>query len=262
VILSKVTAIAILILAPPAFAGGVEILSPEQSSPSSPTTPVLELRRHYRLIGSDPGSDYVATTITQAAEDHSKTTTLLRSTAGKLFVFSYDRDYRKQVAVHEIRIDREFIRFKFFLPWTATTQAGTIEEGQKHPELLDAPTRFEFSVAGGGTFAGSSLAGWEDPRSQREWRSHLRSMLAPQFLEAVETMQSEGFFVTSLGSGHAELVRWILYRVECDATSDLKVEPATPDCDFDSSAGFDCSEKQKVREEKATSTKPPLTTPY
>jgi hypothetical protein len=207
----------------------------------------------------------VATEIRSLSEKSDNIRLIVENAEGKMFLFSYDRDYVKQTTSHTIREvgSQEYLRLKFQSVWTATTRSGTLEEAAKHPELMEkTDLSFEFATAGDGILAGGNFGLWNDVQTQREWRTRLRSMLAPQFLEELEIMWANGFFASAFGTSYAEPVRFVVYRPDCGGSENLRVEPAPPDCDFDKKFGFRCSDKQKARAEKALAAKPPSTRFY
>lgn len=234
--------------------------------PSATTTAApTEVRRHFKVLSPGQVDDYVATEIRSLSEKSDKIRMIVESAQGQKFLLTFERDYVKQTTSHEIREvgGQEFLRLRFQSPWTATTRTGTLEEGAKHPELIEKTDfSFEFATAGNGILAGGDFGLWNDMQNQREWRTRLRSMLAPQFLEALEIMWSNGFFASSVGNTFAEPVRYVVYRPDCGAPDDLRVEPALPDCDFDKKFGFPCSDRQKARADRALNAKPPSTKLY
>jgi hypothetical protein len=227
-------------------------------------TPPSEVRLHYKVISPTGVDDYVATQISVNSEKLDRTRTIVENAQGKRFLLTHETDYVKQTTSNEIREvgGHEFLRMKFSSLWTAITRSGTIEEAEKHPELLkrtDLP--FEFTTAGNGILAGDNFGLWDDLETQREWRTHLRTMVTPQFLEELEIMWANGFLASAVGDRFAEPVRYVVYRPDCPAP-ELRVEAAPPDCAFDKKFGFECSDKQKARAEKALAAKPPSTKYY
>jgi hypothetical protein len=247
------------------FGAGVAAGQDQKNDLSAATaiTP-SEVRRHLKVISSSGIDDYIATEISTYSEKLDRTRTIVQNAQGERFLLTYESDYEKQTTSHEIREvgGREFLRMKFSSLWTAITRSGTIEEAKKHPELLKrTDLRFEFTTAGNGVLAGDNLGLWDDLETQREWRARLRTMVTPQFLEELEIMWANGFLASAVGDRFAAPVRYVVYRPDCPAP-ELRVEAVPPDCDFDKKFGFECSDKQKARAEKALAAKPPSTKYY
>jgi hypothetical protein len=115
-------------------------------------TPPSEVRLHYKVISPTGVDDYVATQISVNSEKLDRTRTIVENAQGKRFLLTHETDYVKQTTSNEIREvgGHEFLRMKFSSLWTAITRSGTIEEAEKHPELLkrtDLPFEFGFECS-------------------------------------------------------------------------------------------------------------------
>ena len=229
------------------------------------SAPPREFRTHYEFQSVTGLDDFTATIIRRDAGDHDGTTALIEDSHGNRFVFKWEREYVHQTSSREIRELRnnEFVRYTLWLPFTARTRKATSDQAHAHPELMDDKnSRFELAASGNAVISGI-LEHWKDVQTAREWRSRIRSMLTPSFLESLEVMETAGLFrVPDLLDLDYLLLPHLLYRTECEPRMGLQVKFAVADCGFDKRFGFDCSDKQRERVEKAAAATPPLARPY
>jgi hypothetical protein len=128
---------------------------------------------------------------------------------------------------------KEYATAAFKLPFAAKTREGVLRESAQHVELKFVPTPLTLTTNGD----------WE---RLRQTRYLVRRTVPLNLLEAVERMRGT-VFATAIGSAFYSVVgRYLVYQ---DGEEGFKVEmvPAPPDCDFDKSFGYPCSDRQRKR---------------
>jgi hypothetical protein len=216
-----------------------------------------EVRLH-RMIGGNAGMDsYVVTEIRRGSGSAGQTILLVENAQGDRFLFTNDRDDGKHADVYEIRdiAGHEFLRVTLFTTFPDTARSKVTGAGNTHPVAPEPEVRFEYAAGSNGLVGGFS-SHWRDPDTGREWRSRIRSMLAPQFLESLEILYSSGFIHTTASRFESLLLDPIMYRNHCAAPT-LASTPIPGDCAFDKKFGFACAVKQLERAGKARAAQEP-----
>jgi hypothetical protein len=223
-----------------------------------------EVREHYKITSTVSGDDFAVTEIQWLSEARDKTVTLVEAHDGSKYVYRWEWDYEHQVTTCEFGEagSDNNIKLTSWKPFNATARATTIAEARKNPAMMSADFRFEIVVGKDPVVIGM-MSFWKDVPTQRQWRSSVRQALSSSFLERMEMLDSTGLFaLPSLGAVRVNLVSLVLYRTYCAAPERLTENPAVPDCRFDKSFGFGCSETQEARAKLAANAKTPHTGEY
>jgi len=219
--------------------------------------PLHEVRQHYEIESSGGLDDYAITRIIRDSEIRDGAQILIRNASGVRFVVTRTGDYEHQRSTYEIRnLDtKDVLRVQYSKPFTSKTRAATIKEAHENPALMDADQPFEISTTSDATVTGL-YSHWRDPETARRWRSQIRQMLTPDFIDQLEIMQSSGLLDTPLVEAIDKmLMEYVLYRTDCQVPNQLHVQLVVPDCKFDGAFGFSCSDKQAERASAAAEKK-------
>lgn len=218
-----------------------------------------EIRRHLTAVSPGGVDDFGITQIQRLSEKDDLTIALIRTVTGDELVAKHEWNYETQVAYTEIRDIRsnEFLRVTSKYTYATKTRTATLEQVSKSPQTMTPDVPFE--ITGPGTSRLSGIEShWRDPATAREWRSRVRQMISPMFLEELEIVDSSGLFSEpALPALHETLMQYVLYRTSCDSMANLHVDPAVPNCDFDKSFGYPCSEVQEKRVSAAKAARTP-----
>jgi hypothetical protein len=229
---------------------------------STATQPPHETRQHYEIKSPSGIDDYTITRIIRDSEVRDGVQVLIRNALGTRFIVTRTGDYEHQRSTYEIRDleTKDVLRVQYSKPFTSKTRTATIEEAHKSPALMDADQPFEISTTSDATVTGL-YSHWRDPETARRWRSQIRQMLTPDFIEQLEIMQSSALFDAPLLEAIDKLLmQYVLYRTDCQVPSQLHVQLIVPDCKFDAAFGYACSDKQTERASNAAEKK--LATTY
>jgi hypothetical protein len=226
---------------------------------AAPPSARHEVRQHFIVTSPSGVDDFLLTRIQDLTEVDDKTVVLIRTVAGAHFIAIHEWNYETQVSYSEIRDEPSghFLRVSVTYPYATRTRSSTLDLAKKNPKLVSSDIPFEITAPGNTRLSGIE-SHWRDPATAREWRTRIRQMVSPSFLEDLEIIDSSGLFSDPMMSSlHQFLLQFVLYRTSCDSPSALKVDPAVPDCSFDKEFGYGCSEDQLSRakaaaEEKAT----------
>jgi hypothetical protein len=204
-----------------------------------------EVRTHRLLKSSNGIDDYTLTEIVRhLPNDTDQTVVLAENMLGERFLLTHEKSVRRGTEVYELRqgAGDDFIRVTLSeLPPNA--RAATTTDGALNQTPAKDRFWFEYTTAGNGRASGYPSQ-WHDRELQRSWRTRLRSILAPQFLEQLEILQVSGF-VLAIGPGFASvLVENIMYRARC-APPVLRTVSLPGDCRFDQRFGLGCSDEQQ-----------------
>ncbi len=219
-----------------------------------------EVRQHFTVTSPSGIDDFLLTRVQSLSEADDKTVVLIRTASGAHFIATHEWNYETQLSYSEIRDERsgDFLRLSVKYPYATRTRSATLDLAKKNPKLVSSDIPFEISAPGNARLSGIE-SHWRDPATAREWRTRVRQMLSPAFLEDLEILDSSGLFSDPmLSSLHQFLLQFALYRTSCDAASALTVAPATPDCSFDKEFGYGCSEEQLDRAKTAGEKKTPV----
>ncbi len=239
-------ALASFLAAPGVFAQVVE-----RSNPVNDGKPI-EWRTHYEARDPKSGVAYKMTEITQLPnETEDRHYTLVEDAASReRLIVKYSMNFFDHEVVVEVTdLDtRETASASSPVPYKSITRSGALDEIHKNPVLRNwrVPS---ITVNVNGVKETASEGEWLS-KSIRDKRSALRKAASPQFLERLERLRSVGTPDSPLFPVCSNILLYLLYNETCK-TPDVHTENAQPDCAFDSSFRFDCSQKSKDRIAKA-----------
>jgi hypothetical protein len=175
---------------------------------------------------------------------------LYRGLTGETFIIDEATDYvRGEIATTITDLSREsWIRSTSSLPFRAGTSDEVLRQAQAHPELWlthDVDLLLETKGA-----SARARLGAKETKDER-WRrtSDLRRSLSFSLLEDIDRA-ADGLFSTAMGEYASDtIVDYLLYREPC--ATPVKTEKAAPDCKFDRSFGFACTDLQRSRVDEA-----------
>jgi hypothetical protein len=208
----------------------------------------IEIRRHYEVTEQlvPRNVRYVVTEIvTSAGEAETRSVYLVEESNGDRFVLMDRIDFLTQESVKEITdlATKEYARATAYMPYKASTRTETIAEMKR---LKGASADADWStvldvngVTAEGVDGGCASPAWRDQRSA------LRRAATPQFLERLERMRPLLSRAATLTMFCYGLLRFVLYEEACD--SRVRTAELQPDCTYDASFGFPCTEKQKQK---------------
>jgi len=228
-----------------------------QSSPWDRANPVNngkpnEWRSHFEAVDKASGTAYRFTEITQLPdESEDRIYTLVEDTA------SHDRLVVKQrmnYMDHEASVEitdldtHETASATSPLPYVSITRSGALDEIHKNPALRSwrVPS---ITLSVNGVAQTASETEWLS-NVTRDRRSSVRKAASPQFLEKLERMRVVGASDSPLFHACGSVLTYLLYNERCRA-QDVHTAVAFPDCAFDASFKFSCSEQSKQRIAKA-----------
>jgi hypothetical protein len=222
--------------------------------------PPIEFRRHLTVNDARGSAIYALTEITTVTDAGTSGALLVHETlTNQRFVMSHKFDvaaHRTSNQVSDVA-GKKYVRMSLDLPSAAKTRDDLAGELEANPELLNMAdviitietTGFSQSVRDSKIREGLS----------RRALSDLRESLDPSFLEGLERMRAE-LFATDVGKPFYATLGRLLFHGGCEAaTSDQKVVAESPDCDFDKSFGYPCTDAQEERIAKAKAEKRTLT---
>jgi hypothetical protein len=202
---------------------------------------------------------YVLTDIHHVDDSGGSTELLiLDKTTDQRFVMTskYDIEHHRSVMQISDVTGKKYLRRSYALPSAAKTRDELSAESERNPqvfELADSLITIE-TPASSYTAHESELSG--NARNGR-WVSDLRESLDPAFLEALERMRESLFGTTTAERFYSTLAKFVFHGGCSPDAATAKVVAETPDCSFDKSFGFPCSDRQverirKAEEEKTT----------
>ncbi|HEX8170714.1 MAG TPA: hypothetical protein VF824_09265 [Thermoanaerobaculia bacterium] len=214
-----------------------------------------EFRRHYEVFAKDGTRLYTVTTIIAApAEEASRHTLLIRDEGHSDFVLRWEWNYKEQVVTRRISDvrDKLFAQITNHTPFASKTRQETLAEAHANAALLDVPAPYRIETNGGRWEASDAT---ENDATLRRLRHELRQSTDFRIVEAIERMQGT-FCTTSDGDGMCDqFARYFMYDPQSDPQG-VVVRNAAPDCAFDASLGFPCSDSQLERTRKTAGSRP------
>jgi|GEM_PF-6240848 len=214
----------------------------------SDTLRSVEWRSH--SVAHDPsGANYRMTEIEQLPNEFEDRMYVLIQDAATgdrlsaLYVINY-LDHEVAVTVTDLDT-KEVATSRNPLPFKSITRDGVVAEARKDPAIrtlrIDAVT---IGINGVEQTAGEN--DWLSPRT-RDQRSTVRKAASPQFLERLERLRPLAAAESPVQQVFSHLLRYLLSGTACTAQTGLQTESAEPDCEFDASFHFPCSQKAKDR---------------
>jgi hypothetical protein len=219
-----------------------------------------ERRQHFAVNDQASGLAYRITKIDQTPnETETREIFLVEDVAvGDRFIVTDRRDYLNQtreVEVADVELKEKAIATIQF-PFKSATRVDTIDEMRAAKKAGTLPQNLPVTIDINGVSVAASETEWTSDRS-RDNRSKVRRAASSAFLDRLERLRP------ILGS-HGELsnvCRFLLALVlnHEPCRGPVKFDVAQPDCEFDSSFRYGCSDAQKRRIAKARQSEKVLT---
>jgi hypothetical protein len=225
---------------------------------------VTESRRHFTISRADGVPLGRATVVHRSAPTWHRSVVLFRASTGDELVLENPTDYEAKTMAWTIRNVKgdAWITARVVLPFSGTTEAEALAEFQNTEtrifELMRPELEFETNA---GSWKGSEAEWAGDARL--EITKQLRMGTPFDLLETIERSVDSAFVnLSDVGLDVADeitheeplILQYLLYRPRCGRDAS-KAEFAVPDCDYDESFGFPCSEKQLARVKTAKETR-------
>lgn len=224
---------------------------------------VIESRKHFTISRADGVPLGRATAVYRSAPTWFRSVVLFRAAIGDELVLEDMSDYKAKTLEWTIRNMKgdAWITARVALPFSGTTAAEAYAEFQDTQaqifKLMRPELEFETNA---GSWKGSETDWAGDARL--EITKQLRMGTSFDLLETIERSVDSAF--VNLGEVGLDLdddlardepliLQYLLYRPRCGQNAS-KAEFAVPDCDYDESFGFPCSEKQLARVKTAKET--------
>jgi hypothetical protein len=135
------------------------------------------------------------------------------------------------------------------MPFTAKTRVGTLRESDQNRNLKMISALLTVTTNGGEwRGADSDTKEWQ---RLREVRHLIRPTISFYLLEGIERMRGAIFGTVAGNAYYGMVAQYALYDTADDFKLDLEELPHPPDCAFDKSFGYPCSEAQLTRIRKA-----------
>jgi len=211
--------------------------------------PPVTMRTHY-VVNDARGVAFTITDINEITDTTNHSYALIRDERdAQQWIVENAVDFEKKTSIHELRDLRGeiFLRVSYPMNTPGRTRADAHELienaalGRSMDELITMETPGVERIA--------KQSQWDDYGNLDRWRSEFRRNMNPVLLEAIERMRP--LFDSDLLLIEGMLWSRLLHG-ERDPEDGVHVTPAKPDCVFDRSFGFDCTEQNKKNAEKAT----------
>ncbi len=223
-----------------------KVVCAEQATPT-------EIRHHYRLTGESGSVLYDITEVTRMGDDFDENHFLVHDEGHGDVLLHRTWLFRDQIVTHRMNDlkNRAFIQLSYKPPFNSKTRLETLTEAKRNPVLVETPGVVKFET-NGGQWEGIHTD-WDEYGQLRQFRHALRQTLDPFLLEAIERMRGIVFTLPGAANVFYERVaRFVVYDQRADDTLvSFKQVALQPDCDFDKSFGFPCSDKQLERVTRA-----------
>lgn len=233
------TVISIIIVA------GVATLGVAQTKTGNPAS--TEVRSH-KQISRDNRPLYSVTFVERLSQTRDEEVALLTDLdRGSKILLRSMYDYESNTQIREISsVDgKSFVRTVVKFPLQTKTKAAMLAAVKANPALYKLPVVAEYTETTASR-RDARADDWKIAANAREWRSDLRTSLSPMFLEDIERLRfgltRDSFFVPFVLYLMPRIV-WS-WRPELPAPSIVSV---APDCRYDRSFGFPCSEAQQKK---------------
>lgn len=204
-----------------------------------------EVRTHYVLQGASGTAVGEATKIYRFSDSWDRMFVVYRSAGGDELVIEQGIDFESKVfdlAIRDIKRE-DWIAAHWKVPYAGNTRAEGLKSVDQNMKLYEAMTGFVTFETNSGSWDGF----------EKDWTGDAKVALTKQLrrgtrfelLEKLERTRAL-FGVDDLAIGADYILTYLMYERGCEAPGPtLRVE--IPDCDFDRSLGFACSEKQLAK---------------
>jgi hypothetical protein len=228
----------------------------DEDVPSRPVKdPPPEYRRHFVLRDSPDGTDYYrVTSIVRITDEAMAEFVLIDDLQHGTFLLEHHTSFPDDSTSYTIwdAKKKEFARASFDMPYMAKTWKGVRDESRRNPALYTATALLTIQTNGGEWL--TSETEWKDWARMRDLRRAIRQTVPFFLLEAVERMRGT-IFATSVGTGYYDVIgRYLVYQPADTTPAELQEFAAAPDCAFDKSFGYPCTDAQLARIKGAAET--------
>lgn len=211
-------------------------------------THAAEWRKHWEALDPKTGIAYEMTEITMLPDESQDIMYVLLedSVSGDRLIIRHTMDYFKHEASMEVTDvqTKEWFRASIPLPYKSISRREVVAELKANPALRQQSVD-SITISCNGVEATASEADWLSYKT-RELRSNVRRAASALFLERLERLRVVVTPDSPLHHLCTSVLRYVLYNERC-ATPVVRTTTAPPNCDFDGSFKFSCSQKQKEK---------------
>lgn len=224
------------------------------SGPGMGETGTPDRRHHYTLRDDDGVIQFELTTISRSSEQATHEVVLVRDPAHGDAILEHIAtfsDMEVTLSISDVR-RRDSIRTSFKLPFNAKTFSGMLEESARQPQLKRTPALLTITTSGGEWRGVDSE--WGEWQKLRTLRHSIRPTVSFDLLEMVERMRGAVFAVPATDTFYEFVGRYVVYDVGDEhQLSGLRETVERPDCSFDKTFGYPCTDEQaqKIRAAEA-----------
>jgi hypothetical protein len=226
----------------------------QEADAPRPLVRPLHYRQHF-AVGSGGAVSFEFTVISDLTEERFEIVLLVRDPEHGDVLMRTVNAFAEKRSVYRISDvkERTFIESEVAgSPLTSTTISELLREARANPQLFEtAPGRVTLRTNGGE---------WEDFETNpvdREARRRLRHRIRPTIdfflLEAIERMRGTLFLTTQAAFYFDVIGQYVLYDSVSSEQTVVEAVRQPPDCGFDESFGFACTDEQlkKIRDAAA-----------
>jgi hypothetical protein len=208
----------------------------------------LEWRQHRVAVDKASGVSYTMTQITKLPNEgqDENLVLLIDDMTGDRLLFRYVMSFFDQEKTVEITdLDtKEFAIARNPLPFKSLTRKGAADERKANPALRELKiSRMTFGI--NGVEFTASEDEWRSPAA-RDKVSAIRRAASAAFLEKLERLRVIFAGDTPIAPFCYSVLRYVFYNEACSRPG-VEAKPVPPDCAFDSSFHYNCSDRQKER---------------
>lgn len=209
-----------------------------------------ETRTHYVLTDAAGAPVGHATKISRVAEAWDRYLVLFRSSDGDEVVLEQGIDFaakKFEVVIRDVRGD-DWIKLWMLVPYAGDTRSTALRGVDQNLKLYETMSDYVTFETNGGEWGGFEKD-WVG-KEKRRFTIQLRQAVPFRLLDLIERTRGTVYAAEKVGVGSNTLLGYLLYERDC-ASKPPVVHAAIPDCGFDKSFGFPCSERQQENVAKA-----------
>ena len=218
----------------------------------SPAKADVEVRTRVDVVSADKRVHYEMVELIRIGDTEESNVVLVRDTAtGDRYILHRLKSYTNRTSTWKISDTKgeSLVQASFPLPFTKTTRREAMQEARDNPVLATLPTILTIET-NGGTWSNLHTA-WDEWAELRKLRHDIRRATSFYILEGIERMR-DSVFAQPAAQGFYQLVgRFVVYDTTDKEDAGLQSIRAMPNCDFDRSFGWPCTEGQQKRIRKA-----------
>ncbi len=219
-----------------------------------------EMRRHQQVRTKDGTVLYTVTSIHRFAEKEAETIILVRDDAFIDLIFRGVISFEKQFVFHRL----SDVRNETYVQRSYRSGLGakTWSELRKlmHEQESARQAKVVLKIESNGGEWESSEEDRENSVLRRERVHNVRNSMTPSLLEVIERMRGTLFGTEAGNEIYIALAFELLYDVneEAATSTNVSLTDESPDCAFDKSFGYPCTESQLARIKQAAQDAKPL----